>query len=132
MRFVFDTNVLVSALLFEDSKPAKIIFSALKEGEILLSSDLVNEVHGVIYRKKFDRYISNEQRNEFLTVLVQTGTLIEITENIEVCRDPKDNMILELAVSGQANMIVSGDGDLLVLHPFRGISILAPENALSK
>jgi hypothetical protein len=132
MRFVFDTNVLVSALLFEHSKPAQVLFSALHQGEILLSADLVNEIHEVIYRKKIDRYISNEQRDEFLTALVQTGSLIEITENINICRDPKDNMILELAASGQADVVVSGDDDLLVLHPFRGISILAPEDALPK
>jgi putative PIN family toxin of toxin-antitoxin system len=132
MRFVFDTNVLVSALLFEQSKPAQILFFALEQGEILLSTDLVNEIHEVIYRKKFNRYISNEQRDEFLTALVQTGVLVEITENINVCRDSKDNMILELAVCGQADVIVSGDDDLLVLHPFQGISILSPEDALSK
>ncbi len=132
MRFVFDTNVLVSALLFEDSKPAQTLFFALEHGEILLSTDLVNEIHEVIYRRKFDRYISNEQRDEFLTALVQSGNLVEITESINECRDPKDNMVLELAVSGQADVIVSGDEDLLVLHPFRGISILTPEDALLK
>ena len=132
MRFVLDTNVLVSAVLFEHSKPAQVLFSVLGQGEILLSADLVNEIHEVIYRKKFDRYISNEQRDAFLTALVQTGILIEITETIYVCRDPKDNMVLELAVSGRADVIVSGDDDLLVLHPFRGISILAPDNALPK
>jgi putative PIN family toxin of toxin-antitoxin system len=132
MRFVFDTNVLVSALLFEHSKPAQVLFSVLDQGEILLSTDLVNEIHEVIYRKKFDRYISNERRDAFLTALVQTGVLIDITETIHVCRDPKDNMVLELAINGRADVIVSGDDDLLVLHPFRGISILAPENALPK
>jgi putative PIN family toxin of toxin-antitoxin system len=132
MRFVFDTNVLVSALLFEHSKPAQILFFALEQGEILLSTDVVNEIHEVIYRKKFDRYLSNEQRDEFLTALVQTGILVEITEDINVCRDPKDDMILELAICGRADMIVSGDDDLLVLHPFQGISILSPEDALPK
>ena len=132
MRFVFDTNVLVSALLFEQSKPAQAFYSALQQEEILLSADLVNEIHEVIHRKKFDRYISTEQRDVFLIALVQTGTLIEITESIKVCRDPKDNMILELAVSGQADVIVSGDKDLLVLNPFRGISILTPEKSLAK
>ncbi len=130
MRFVFDTNVLVSALLFEESKPAQSFYSALHNGEILLSTDLINEIHEVIYRSKFDRYISNEQRDAFLIALVQTGTVVEITEAIDVCRDPKDNMVLELAVSGGADVIVSGDKDLLVLHPFRGISILTPEESI--
>jgi len=131
MRFVFDTNVFVSALLFEDSKPAQAFYSALNQGEILLSTDLVNEIHEVIYRKKFDRYVSNEQRDMFLIALVQAGTLVEITENINVCRDPKDNQILELAVSGQADVIISGDKDLLALHPFQGISIFTPEDYIT-
>lgn len=130
MRFVFDTNVLVSALLFEDSKPAKSFYSALRHGEILFSTDLLNEIHEVIYRSKFDRYISNEQRDAFLIALVQTGILVEITETIDICRDPKDNMVLELAVSGEADVIVSGDKDLLVLHPFRGISIFTPDESI--
>jgi len=132
MRFVFDTNVLVSALLFEQSKPAQAFYSALNQGEILLSADLVNEIHKVIHRRKFDRYISDEQRDIFLIALVQTGTLVEITATISVCRDPKDNMILELAVNGEVDVIVSGDEDLLALHPFRGIRILTPQDLLSK
>jgi putative PIN family toxin of toxin-antitoxin system len=126
MRFVFDTNVVVSALLFEQSRPAQAFFGALQREEILLSTDLVNEISRVIHREKFDRYVSQEQRDQFLIALVQSGTLIEITEAIHACRDPKDNMILELAVSGQANTIVSGDNDLLTLNPFRGIPILSP------
>jgi len=126
MRFVFDTNVIVSALLFEQSRPAQAFFGALYREEILLSTDLVNEISRVINREKFDRYVSQEQRDQFLIALVQTGTLIEITEAIHVCRDPKDNMILELAVSGQAVAIVSGDNDLLTLNPFRDIPILSP------
>ena len=53
-------------------------------------------------------------------------TFIPITETITACRDPKDDKFLEFAVSGQADLIISSDNDLLVLHPFRGISILKP------
>jgi predicted nucleic acid-binding protein len=55
MRIVFDTNVLVSALLFENSTPAQAFFFAASNGEILISTDLINEIHRVIYRPKFDR-----------------------------------------------------------------------------
>jgi uncharacterized protein len=58
---------------------------------------------------------------------VQTSILVDISETINICRDPKDNMLLELAISGKANVIVSGDSDLLVLHPFRDIAILQPQ-----
>ena len=59
MRVVFDTNVLVSALLFEHSTPAQALFSAISNREVLISIALINEVHRVLYRPKFDRYITN-------------------------------------------------------------------------
>lgn len=126
MRVVFDTNVLVSALLFEDSLPAQAFFFAAREGEIMISSALVQEVQEVLNRPKFDRFVTKNQREDFILSLVETGILVEIRETIEVCRDPKDNMILEVAVSGNAETIVTGDKDLLVLQPFRGIRILQP------
>ncbi len=60
MRVVFDTNVLVSALLFERSVPAQAMFAAMEAGEILLSETLVNEINEILQRKKFERYISAE------------------------------------------------------------------------
>jgi len=130
MRVVFDTNVLVSALLFERSVPAQAMFAAMDAGEILLSETLVNEINEILQRKKFERYISAEQREEFLIALVQSAELVEITETITACRDPKDNHILELAVSGGAQVIVTGDSDLLVLNPFQEIQILPPRDFL--
>jgi len=82
MRVVFDTNTLVSALLFELSIPAQAFFAAMDTGEILLSATLVNEVNAVLQRKKFKKYISTEQREEFLIALVQWGRLVEITETV--------------------------------------------------
>jgi putative PIN family toxin of toxin-antitoxin system len=130
MRSVFDTNVVLSALLFEESKPAQAFFAALTDGEILLSVELAHEINRVLLRKKFDRYLTIDQRELFLAELVETSRLVEITETINACRDSKDNMILELAVSGQADAIITGDGDLLVLHPFRSVPILTPETFL--
>ncbi len=130
MRVVFDTNVLVSALLFEHSTPAQALFSAISNGEVLISIALINEVHRVLYRPKFDRYITDAQREDFMLALVETGMLVDVTVAINVCRDPKDNMILELAVSGNADIIVIGDSDLLVLHPFRDIFILNSQTFL--
>jgi len=132
MRVVFDTNVLVSALLFERSIPAQAVFAVMEAGEILLSEALVSEINDILQRKKFEPYISTEQREEFLIALVQSGTLVEITETITACRDPKDNHILELAVSARAQTIVTGDSDLLVLNPFQEIQILAPRDFLSR
>ncbi len=70
--------------------------------------------------KRFDKYISLEERNEFLVSLVRDSDLIEITESVRACRDPDDDRILELAVNGAAAYIITGDSDLLVMNPFRG------------
>lgn len=126
MKFVFDTNTIVSALLLPDSKPRLALDRAQERGKILVSMSALLELNEVIARKKFDKYVSEEKRKEFLAALVKQAELLEVTEEITDCRDPKDNKFLELALSGEADCIISGDGDLLVLHPFRGISILQP------
>ena len=85
----------------------------------------------VFSRSKFDRYLSEETRFAFLTKHIRDAEPVIIYERIQVCRDPKDNMILELAVSGNADYIITGDADLLVLNPFRGISIVTPADFLT-
>lgn len=122
--YVFDTNVLVSALLFANSLPRKALELALDRGKTLISKETVDELNNVLSRPKFKRYISPQKRERFLFSFIQKSVLIEIQEKIEECRDPKDNKFLELAVNGEATTIVSGDKDLLVLHPFREISIV--------
>jgi uncharacterized protein len=99
---------------------------------VLVSAPLVNEINRTLRRKKFNRYLTAEQRETFLIALVQSTTLVEINATIHICRDPKDNMLLELAVSSKADVIITGDSDLLVLHPFRDIAILKPEAFLKK
>ncbi|GAB4479159.1 MAG: hypothetical protein OHK0037_41130 [Elainellaceae cyanobacterium] len=87
-------------------------------------------MRNVLNRKKFDRYITLENKQDFLTVLVGRSLLIEPTLKITACRDLKDNQILEVAVSGQADFIITGDDDLLVLNPFQNIQILTPDTWL--
>lgn len=123
-RFVFDSNTIISAFLFDQGKPGRALQTALDYGELLLSVDLVTELSEVLGREKFDRYLSRKRRKELLGTLIQEGIVVGITEEIEACRDPKDDKFLELAISGEAACIVSGDSDLLVLSSFRGIPIL--------
>jgi putative PIN family toxin of toxin-antitoxin system len=127
LRCVFDTNILISALLFDKSKPAQAFFAALRNGELLVSADTVSELGEVLSRKKFDKYLTGEERERFLRSLLQNATLVAISEKVRACRDPKDDKFLELAINGAADCIVSGDGDLLVLHPFGSLQILTPE-----
>ena len=130
--YVFDTNVIVSAILFHQGTPAQALETALDEGEVIISEAIVRELNDVLSREKFARYASEEDRSRFLQSLLRESRLIEVEEVIEVCRDPKDNKYLEAAVSGGAECVISGDNDLLVLHPFRGIPIYRPHEFLRR
>ena len=121
---------MVSALLFETSKPARAFFAALRNGVVLLSADVISEISEVLGREKFRRYVTEEERGRFLRSLLQEAELIEINEKILACRDPKDDKFLELAVTGDADCIVTGDDDLLTLNPFRDVEIITPSEFL--
>lgn len=130
LRFVFDTNVVISALLLRNSKPGQAFQYALRTGKILLSAEIIEELSKVLSRKKFDRYVTSDEREEFLEILLERATLVEPVERVLMCRDPKNNKFFEIALSGEASFIISGDEDLLELNPFGEIRILNPEEFL--
>ena len=130
MRCVFDTNAIISAMLSRTATPGVALARAYGTGEILVSVPLMRELYDVVSRPKFDRYVTPSERERFLGLLLRDAQLVEITESIQACRDPKDDQVLELAVCGRADWIITGDADLLVLDPFRGIRIVTPTNFL--
>ena len=130
-RFVVDTNIIVSASLLAISKQRQVLQRVFQLGRLLLSLEVTKELEEVLSRPKFDAYVLPKERSEFLAALIQRGTFVPIFETIQACRDPKDNKFLELAVNGKADYLISGDSDLLVLHPFRGIPILSSKDFLN-
>lgn len=131
-RFVFDTNTLISAALFRTSVPRQAVDKALLTGSLLVSESTSLELVTVFLRTKFDRYLERAKRELFLATFLQHTELIEISETIRACRDAKDDKFLEVAVSGNAGIIVTGDDDLLMLHPFRTISIMTPRDFIDR
>lgn len=121
---------MISALLFNDSVPGRAFTRALDQGRILVSEALVGELSRVLGRDRFDRYVTREERDAFLGSLIRESDLIATTETVRVCRDPKDDKVLEVAINGKAIFIITGDADLLVLNPFRGIEIVTPARFL--
>ena len=128
--FVLDTNVVISAALLKRSVSRQAFDKALAKGRLLVSVETVDELNRVLGRADFARYVTEDERMRFLAALLREARLVEITVHVSECRDPQDNKFLELAVSGNAACIVSGDRDLLVLHPFRGIPIMTPRRFL--
>lgn len=129
-RFVIDTNTLVSRMLVPESVPAKAVSYAIRTGKVLVSEVTLVELSEVLSREKFDPYVSIEDRQEFIRYLARICETVEIVRRIDACRDPKDNKFLELAVNGNAEMIITGDSDLLVLDPFENIRIIKPAETL--
>lgn len=129
-RFVFDTNTLISAFLFKNSIPRKAFSKATKTGILVACSATFNEFREVIFRSKFDKYLTSDLRRAAFDEITEKTLFIKSTESIKACRDPKDDKFLELAVAAKATCIITGDDDLLVLNPFRNISILNPSDFL--
>jgi putative PIN family toxin of toxin-antitoxin system len=129
-RIVIDAGVFVSAAILSRSVPRKAFDRALTVGTPLLSDATFDELYEVVNRKKFDRYSSVEYRQLFFAEYFSRVQIVDVAVEIRECRDPNDDMYLELAVSGNASHIVTGDADLLALHPFRGIEIVTPQEFL--
>ena len=125
MRIVVDTNVFVSAVLKANSLPFVVVRWIGRHGGLLKSAATEEELIRVLERPHIAAVTAPSFRAG-LTTLLAGAEMVNITEHIAACRDPKDDKFLELAVSGRANLIVSGDQDMLALNPFRGIPILTP------
>jgi putative PIN family toxin of toxin-antitoxin system len=124
MRIVVDTNIFVSAALKDKSLPAIAVHLVQERGTLLKSSLTEAQFHDVLARPYLAPLISPASL-DWLNTLMASAELVAITEHIVACRDPTDDKFLELAASGRADLIVSGDADLLVLNPFRGIPIVS-------
>lgn len=97
-----------------------------------MSVEVAAELIEVMRREKFDRFLSRQRREELVAGTIRDSEFVETSSVLTACRDSADNKILELAVDGRASAIVSGDADLLALHPFEGISILTPREFFSR
>lgn len=125
MRVVVDTNVFISAALKDKSLPALAVRLVTQRGTFLKSAVTEQQLVEVIARPYLAKLIAPETRDGLLDLLAK-AELVTITERIAACRDATDDKFLDVAVNGRADLILTGDKDLLVLHPFRDISIVEP------
>ena len=130
-KVVIDTNTFVSAVLNVSSVPAQAVNKALRTSVVLKSLDTWQELEEVLLRPKFERYSAGKLRQDYLQFLMEAMELVSVLTEVSVCRHAKDNKFLALALDGQADAIITGDADLLVLHPFQGVSILSPSAYLA-
>ncbi|HET8630101.1 MAG TPA: putative toxin-antitoxin system toxin component, PIN family [Thermomicrobiales bacterium] len=134
MRAVVDTNVLVSALIRREGAVGPVL-AYLKEGAftLLYTDQLLAELISVLARPRIrDKYLAGRADvGAILLTIAREGESVVTSRTITVCRDARDNWLLEAAVAGRADAVVTGDRDLLVLHPFEGIPIITPTSFLA-
>ena len=125
MRVVVDTNVFISAALKDKSLPS-IAVHMIEQRGILLKSTLTEQQLFEVMARPYLASLISPLTYDWLEKLLTNAETVMIAERIVACRDSTDDKFLELAVNGHADFIVSGDADLLVLNPFRGIPIIQP------
>ena len=123
---VLDTNTLVSAALLPASKPGAALRLALLHHQVVMSPATAAELDRVLARLKFQRYITPAERQDFLLALARAVTIVQAPVQLQVCRDPRDDKFLDLALASRAAVLVTVDKDLLVLDPFEGVRIVTP------
>ncbi|GHT03942.1 hypothetical protein FACS189474_5740 [Bacteroidia bacterium] len=104
---------------------------SVKGVQILFSQKLLNELHDVTLRPKFRRYFSIDRVEELLKEIKKYTKMIRVKTIVTLCRDPKDNFLLELAIDGKAHFLLTGDNDLLDIKQIGETSILKVQDFLS-
>ena len=129
-RIVFDASSIVGALLKPDSVPERALLLARARDVICLSDAVEAEIREVLGRPRFARYLSQGRGERVMDLVASAAARFAPSVAVQDCRDAKDNKYLELALAAGATTIVSSDGDLLVLDPWRGIRVVTPAQFL--
>ena len=134
-RVVVDTNVLLSAAMSPRGVPAELVDRLLAEGRLVFSQATFAELETRIWKSKFDRYLPIERRNRLLHELNGSAQWVEVSPAIAAqffSRDAKDDPFVHVAMSAGVTRLVSGDNDLLCLHPLGALHIISPRTALDE
>jgi putative PIN family toxin of toxin-antitoxin system len=134
-RAVVDTNILIRAVIKPLGTVGPVVVRLrASEYKLIYSKKLLDELIAKLalprIRQKYD--VNDETVEDILALIALRGEMVEPTRKVKVCRDPKDDMVIEAALAGEAQYIVTGDEDLLALKEFESIEILIPKSFLEE
>lgn len=133
IRAVIDTNLLVSYLISHRPPISELIDVHLAQAKLVLLTApvLLEELDRVLRYPRLQRHYTMEERARFVALVAAISEVIELPDSVpRICRDPDDDWVIACAVVGDADVIVSGDRDLLDLQQVRDIPILSAREFL--
>lgn len=134
-RVVVDTNVLLSAALSPGGTPATLLDRLLQVGKLVYSATTFAELEERIWLPKFDRYLPMDRRRSLLREANACAFWVEVPSTIaerKFSRDVNDDAFIHAAITAGASRLITGDNDLLCLHPLGDLHILSPRDALEE
>ena len=129
---ILDTNLLISRALTPNSLTASAIRLIIDRCDLLVSQATMDEFATTLNRVQTKDYITQDEAIALITAYKEMVEWVPIIQRVQECRDPKDDKFLELAINGNAEYLITGDKDLLVLDPFRGTHILSAKDFIAK
>lgn len=132
LRVVLDTNVLVSGLIMLGKPRELLSIIARREATLVLSKEILNEFTKVMRRNRLTEYVTEEQVERFIENIERIAKFVELESHLEVVNDPNDDIVINTAIDGRADLIVSGDHHLLSLKEFRRTKIASVDEAVRK
>ena len=122
-RIIIDTNLWISFLL---SKRYDFIDELLsrKEIQLVFCGELLDELFEVANRPKLQRFFTADDKKAIFDLIEHYADYVLVTSKVEICRDEKDNFLLSLAKDSNADFLITGDKDLLVLKKFENTEIV--------
>ena len=122
-KIIIDTNLWISFLISKNFTFLEHLVETNKI-ELLYSNQLILEIDNVVNRPKFKKYFDAESVKLIYDLFKKNGTKIELKTDLQICRDPKDNFLLNLAVDGNADYLITDDKDLLILEKINNTKII--------
>ena len=131
-KVVIDTNVWISGLLTRTGTAALLTRHVVQNGQAVFTQQTFAELNDRMWRPKFDRYVTLEQRKKLLSDIESSALWVEVPPVVlatTYCRDAADDMFIHAAQAAASPWLVTGDDDLLCLHPLGNLQILSPREA---
>ncbi|HZV69055.1 MAG TPA: putative toxin-antitoxin system toxin component, PIN family [Saprospiraceae bacterium] len=124
LRIILDTNIWISFLISNRQNNFDLLLKQSK-AEILFSTELLNEIKDTIEKPKLKKYFSSNSMEEMLNAFEVYIVLVSVSTTVSICRDPKDNFLLSLALDGKADYLLTGDKDLLSMKTYKKTKIIS-------